>query len=78
MPFLPTHPLKKNGPLIPAMSFGCMGLSAYYTANSPPDEERFKVHDRAAEVGETFWITSDVCKLLAMTLSSYSISNLHH
>jgi len=75
---LPTHPLGKNGPLIPAMGFGCMGLSAYYTANLAPDEERFKVLDRAAELGETFWITSDVCKLRAMVLSSYSITNLHH
>lgn len=56
MSSLPTHPLGKNGPVIPAMGFGCMGLSAYYTANPAPYEERFKVLDRAAELGETFWI----------------------
>ncbi|OCL09274.1 aldo/keto reductase-like protein [Glonium stellatum] len=60
MSSIPLHPLGKNGPLIPAMGFGCMGLSAYYTSNPAPDEERFAVLDRAAELGETFWITSDV------------------
>lgn len=60
MSSLPTHPLGKNGPFIPAMGFGCMGLSAYYTANLALDKERFKVLDRAAELRETFWITSDV------------------
>ena len=78
MSSLPTHPLGKNGPVIPAIGFGCMGLSAYYTANPAPYEERFKVLDRAAELGEAFWTTSDVCKLRATTLSSYSISHLHH
>lgn len=37
-----------------------MNLSAYYTTNPALDEERFKVLDRAAELGATFWITSDV------------------
>ena len=78
MSSLSTHPLGKNGPVIPAMGFGCMGLSAYYTANPAPDEERFKVLDRAAELRETFWITSDVCRLRVMALSSYSITNLQH
>jgi len=54
MSSLPTHPLGNNDPLIPAMGFGCIGLSAYYTANPAPDEGRFKVLDRAAELGETF------------------------
>ncbi len=64
----PTSPLGKNGPLVAAIGFGCMGLSAYYTANPSPDEERFKVLDRAAELGATFWDTSDVCTSLHSTL----------
>jgi aryl-alcohol dehydrogenase-like predicted oxidoreductase len=37
-----------------------MNLSAYYTTSPAPDSERFKVLDRAASLGATFWITSDV------------------
>ena len=35
------------------------GLSAFY-GSKMPDEERFKVLDRALELGETFWDTSDL------------------
>ena len=61
MPIISSKPLGKNGPLVPAMGFGCMGLSAYYTQNPGTDEERFAIFDRAFELGETFWVTSDVC-----------------
>jgi aryl-alcohol dehydrogenase-like predicted oxidoreductase len=44
----------KNGPQVPALGYGCMNLSAYYTTNSAPDEERFKVLDHAAKLGATF------------------------
>ena len=35
------------------------GLSAFFGAKRP-DEERFGVLDRALELGETFWDTSDL------------------
>ena len=35
------------------------GLSAFYGA-AKSDEERFKVLDRALELGETFWDSSDI------------------
>ena len=35
------------------------GLSVFYGAKKP-DEERLKVLDRALELGETFWDSSDV------------------
>ena len=37
-----------------------MGLSSGY-GTTESDEERFKVLDRAFELGSTFWDTSDVC-----------------
>ena len=36
-----------------------MGLSAYY-GKPESDEERFKVLDKAYELGETFWDSADV------------------
>jgi aryl-alcohol dehydrogenase-like predicted oxidoreductase len=53
-PQLPTRKLGKNGPEVTALGFGLMGLSAFYGAPES-DEARFKVLDRALELGETFW-----------------------
>jgi aryl-alcohol dehydrogenase-like predicted oxidoreductase len=58
-PQLPTRKLGKNGPLVPAMGFGLMGLSAFY-GQPESDEDRFKVLDRAYELGETFWDSADI------------------
>lgn len=56
---LPTRTLGRNGPQVTALGFGAMGLSAHYGAPEP-DEERFKVLDRAYELGERFWDSADV------------------
>ncbi|KAH7407970.1 NADP-dependent oxidoreductase domain-containing protein [Cadophora sp. MPI-SDFR-AT-0126] len=56
---LPSRKLGKNGPHIPALGFGLMGLSSFYGATES-DEERFKVLDRAYELGETFWDSAAV------------------
>jgi aryl-alcohol dehydrogenase-like predicted oxidoreductase len=50
--------LGRNGPSIPALGFGLMGLSGVYGA-PPSDEERFQLLDRAVELGETFWDTAE-------------------
>lgn len=56
---VPTRKLGKNGPQVTALGFGTMGLSAFYGAPAS-DEERFKVLDRAYELGETNWDSADV------------------
>ncbi|UPL03928.1 hypothetical protein LCI18_014862 [Fusarium solani-melongenae] len=55
---LPLRQLGKNGPKIPAVGFGLMGLSIAYGATES-DEERLKVLDRAWELGCTNWDTAD-------------------
>ncbi|RYP05771.1 hypothetical protein DL764_003588 [Monosporascus ibericus] len=57
---VPLHPLGKNGPSVPALGFGLMGLSLQTYGSVPNDEERFAVLDRAVELGATFWDTSDL------------------
>ena len=56
---LPTRQLGKNGPQVTALGFGAMGLSAFY-GTAEPDEDRFKVLDRAYEMGERFWDSADI------------------
>ncbi|KAH6650757.1 putative aldo-keto reductase [Chaetomium tenue] len=46
--------LGRNGPYIPALGLGLMGLSSFY-GSPPPDEERFAFLDRAYELGCTHW-----------------------
>jgi len=53
-----TPQLGKNGPKVSALGFGTMGLSASY-GKIELDEDRFKVLDKALELGATFWDTSD-------------------
>lgn len=60
-PQLPTRKLGKNGPQVCALGFGLMGLSAFY-GDVESDEERFKVLDRAYELGQNFWDSADIYK----------------
>ncbi|KAI9842621.1 MAG: Aldo-keto reductase str7 [Thelocarpon superellum] len=59
MPSLPTRPLGKNGPQVTALGFGVMQLSLY-NGTIASDDDRFKVLDRAYELGETFWDSADI------------------
>jgi aryl-alcohol dehydrogenase-like predicted oxidoreductase len=56
---VPTRRLGKDGPLIPALGYGTMGLSSHY-GKIPDDETRFAVLDRAYELGLRFWDTADM------------------
>jgi hypothetical protein len=51
--------LGKNGPKVPALGFGLMGMSYIPYGSVPSDEERFALLDRAVELGATFWDTSE-------------------
>ncbi|KAH9885371.1 aldo/keto reductase [Xylariomycetidae sp. FL2044] len=57
---LPLHQLGKDGPMVPALGFGLMGMTYDAYGVLPSDEERFKILDRAVELGATFWDTSDL------------------
>ncbi|KAF2105995.1 putative aldo/keto reductase [Lophiotrema nucula] len=49
----------KDGPKVPALGLGLMGLSAAY-GEVPNDEERFAFLDRALEQGNTFWDSANI------------------
>lgn len=51
---VPLRKLGSNGPTVPALGFGLMGLGGCYGA-VPSDEDRFRVLDRALEIGATYW-----------------------
>src|SRR5947209_16054492 len=50
--------LGNQGLRVPAVGLGCMGMSEFYGPSS--EAENLRVLDRAAEIGCTFWDTSDV------------------
>jgi aryl-alcohol dehydrogenase-like predicted oxidoreductase len=57
-PFVIQHKLGKDGPLVPAMGLGLLPLSIAY-GSIPDDEERFKLLDRAVQIGSTFWDSAE-------------------
>lgn len=56
---VPLHKLGKNGPSVPVLGFGLMGLSYDTYGSIPSDKERFAILDRAYELGATFWDSSE-------------------
>jgi len=56
---IPLRPLGKNGPLVPRIGFGTMGMGFSRTSKPLPDEERLALLDSAHAIGCTFWDSSD-------------------
>jgi hypothetical protein len=50
--------LGSQGLRVPAIGLGCMGMSEFYGSSS--EAQNLRVLDRAAELGCTFWNTSDM------------------
>lgn len=64
--------LGKEGPQISPMGFGCMGLSIFY-GTPEDDEKRFRVLDKALELGVTHWDSSDFCSYTPIGSSNIAI-----
>ena len=56
---MPLHPLGKNGPSVPSLGYGAMGLSYETYGTVPNDQERFAILDRAYELGARHWDSSE-------------------
>lgn len=54
-----TRPLGRNGPHVPAIGFGAMSIGGIYGQTDDADH-KYKVLDRAHEIGQRFWDTADV------------------
>lgn len=52
-----TRKLGKNGPVVPALGLGCMGMSISY--GEPDDAESLATIDRALDLGVNLLVTSD-------------------
>ncbi|KAF1982812.1 aldo-keto reductase [Aulographum hederae CBS 113979] len=57
-PKLPTRPLGKDGPQLPRLGVGLMGLSGTYGLPAP-DEDRLAFLDELHKRGKVFWDTAD-------------------
>ncbi|KAF4456525.1 aldo/keto reductase [Fusarium austroafricanum] len=56
---VPRVPLGKNGPLVPRLGLGTMGLTKPTYGTIPNEDEIFAFFDRAYEAGATFWDSAD-------------------
>ncbi|KAH8161968.1 hypothetical protein CIB48_g6261 [Xylaria polymorpha] len=55
---IPLRQLGRDGPRVPQFGFGLMELSIDYEGTALSDAERFRVLDRAWELGARFWDTA--------------------
>lgn len=73
---MPHRQFGKGGPKVSAIGFGAMGLSAFY-GTPASDEERFKILDRAIELGSTYIDTADMYGDNEDLLGKYFKKNPH-
>lgn len=69
---IPKAKLGKHGPLVPAQGFGLMSFASVYGL-APGYEDRFKVLDKAVELGNTFWDSSKYVSLIEVDFTRLTL-----
>ncbi|CAD0093050.1 unnamed protein product [Aureobasidium mustum] len=59
-PSIPLRKLGADGPEVPALGYGMMGLSQPVYGSLPSEEDKFAMLDRAYELGARHWDSSDL------------------
>lgn len=70
---VPLRQLGKDGPKVPALGFGLMGLSYDNYGSYPDDEERFALLDKAYELGARNWDSAEYVGLNTLVAAAIDL-----
>jgi hypothetical protein len=75
-PSIPLRKLGTNGPDVPALGYGMMGLSQPVYGSVSSEEDKFAILDRAYELGARHWDSSEYVLLPPFVPKILTLSHL--